>query len=62
VANPSARLDGAFAVEGIGPPVLGQTSLVVWCAQWWWVIVLSGLLLAWMLRSIGWLVQRMGIT
>ena len=52
----------AMAVTGIGPSVLGQTSLVEWCAQWWWVILVSGLLLAWTLRSIGWLAQRMGIT
>lgn len=52
----------ALAVTGVGPSVLGQTSLVEWCAQWWWVTLVSGLLLAWTLRTIGWLAQRMGIT
>jgi hypothetical protein len=51
----------ALAVTGIGPSVLGQTGLVEWCTQWWWVTLVSGLLLAWALRSIGWLGQRMGL-
>ncbi len=51
----------ALAVTGIGPTVLGNTRLVAWCAHWWWVTLVSGLLLAWSLRAIGWLAQRLGV-
>ena len=57
-----ALLPGAttYAITMIGAKIHIPTETVRWCTMWWWVTLISGVMLFYLLRSIAALIHKVG--